>query len=146
MEYENIKLGLASEADRIIILTEKYLSAIPKSSQTFFGVSEEEIKKAHSQYRHYTTSLISRIDKADALAASLSSLVCLSDLEMNNEETMRASLLFDEYCRWKRSMSDFMTATDLLFTKKKDEFRYSTLIATAQKFYESTKFMKGMMI
>ena len=146
MKYENIKLGLASEADSIILLTEKYLSAIPKSSTTVFGASEEEIKKAHSEYRRYTNSLIARIEETDALAAALSSLVCRSDLEMNNEETIRASLLFDEYCRWKRSASDFMTATDLLFTKKKGEFRYSTLVTTAQRFYESTKLMKGMLI
>ncbi len=144
MNYENIALGIVCEAEEILSLTERYLAFFKDTPSIFASVPENDIKKAHTRYRRYTSNLLIHIDNADNFAAELSALVRESDIKMNNEETMRASLLFDGYCRWKRSVSDFMSECDLMFTKEKSSFRYSALTASAQKFYESTKFLKGM--
>ena len=146
MKYESIKLGLLSMVDDMLSHTEKYLSSFGSNSQAIFGMSEEEIKKAHARYRRYTTTILSCIARADAFAAELSLLVCQADLEMDNEKTELYSLLLDEYCRWKSSVAEFMETNDILFANKKAGFKCSDLVAAAQKLYEASKFLRTKLI
>ncbi|MBO5415196.1 MAG: hypothetical protein J6A83_01025 [Clostridia bacterium] len=142
MTYENILNTLSPEIDKILSLTEKFLT-FPEKNQIVMSASDEDIKKAYIRYRRFTGKLLERLGAADMLAAELSALVCLADTQMDNEELSRASLLLDRFLLWRGALSEFMRATDLLFTKNKSDFRYATLIANTQKFYESTKFLKG---
>ncbi|MBQ7384839.1 MAG: hypothetical protein IJV72_08640 [Clostridia bacterium] len=142
MTYESIVKELLREADNILSVTEKFLT-FPEKNQVVMSASDEDIKKAYMRYRRFTVKLLERLGEADKIAAELSALVCRADADRNTDELSRASLLLDRFLAWRHSLSDFMSANDLLFTKNKNDFRYSTLISNTQKFYESTKFLKG---
>jgi len=135
----NKSLSLLLETEKKIKKrTEKYIE-LCDSSLLFQFTNEDETKKLElSKLTSFTSKLVENIGSTDAYIAKISSYICISDNEMNNDMTLFLTTIFDKYTYWKSAAKAFILNTERLF-KDNEKIKYSLLLSEAKVFDSATE-------
>lgn len=140
MEIQTQLLNLLSEA---VAKTKEYIDIFEAKDSYLFSKKTQKKAKIKESFITLSSYLVSISEKTDSLTANISALVCNSDENMDNDNTLYFSNILENYFLWRKTLLSFLDNTTMML--KGDEIKYSLLISHTQTFLNASENLIGIL-
>ncbi len=130
--------ALMAELDSLNKDIERYTSAFPQELRlglTSFRECDNDFK---INFLAFSSRLTASLERTDALALNISSLLISADTQMNEALVLLYDDILKKYENYKKNVCDFLDSNHKLLSKRDDSVSLSRLYALLSSFISST--------